>query len=284
MAEKCISCNSDKNIELYQKDSFLGSPVYKCVDCGLMFFYSSDQELEDKCNNYYKKEYWSKFRKKGEQKRAILSFIIHYLRLFKTHPLQQSWHLSLIRKFSQNNNIKRLLEIGCGKGETIRYFSQLGLDVTGIEPDLNNTKKINKMLGKKVVINGLGDKVKIEGKFDVIYMCHVFEHFIRPDKFLKIIKNNLNEEGVIFIEVPNCDNKKVLYNSLNLHPHIYSFTLNSTRKLFENNGYQVLKSGVYSQESKNYIIKLYKMLRRKNNYREDKEMRGEGIYLLAKPL
>jgi len=64
MAKKCISCNTDKNIKVYQKNSFLGYPAYICNNCGLYFFYSSDKDIEKKCNEFYSRAYWGKFRKK----------------------------------------------------------------------------------------------------------------------------------------------------------------------------------------------------------------------------
>jgi len=127
MVNKCIACTSDKYIKIYQNDSFLGYPTYTCSNCGLYFLLSGDKEIEKRCNDFYSRKYWSKFRKKGEDKRRFLNIIIKILRSLNTHPLQQAWHYRMIRKFSPK--LKKLLEIGCGKGETLIYFSKMGLAI-----------------------------------------------------------------------------------------------------------------------------------------------------------
>ena len=282
MAKVCISCSSDKNISLHQEKSFLGCPVYRCNKCGLCFFYSDDKEMERKCDEYYKKAYWSTIRKKWDEKRKFLNIAIKILRKLKTEPLQQVWHYNIIKKHAcGNGKSKKLLDIGCAKGGFMLFFSKKGFDVRGIEPDENNARIVNRLFKKEVCINGLVEKVKIREKFDVIYLCHVFEHLIRPDLFLKKIKNSLNKGGVIFLEVPNCENKKILRNSLNCHPHIYSFTLNSMRKLFERSGYKILKLGAYSEIHKNYIMMFLLMLLGANNYKQVPGEKAERLIVLA---
>ena len=281
MAKICIACNSDKDIRLYQKKSFLKCPVYRCGKCGLYFFYLDDKRMERKCDEYYKKAYWNTLRRRWDEKRKFLNILIKILRKLKTEPLQQLWHYNMIKKHASGKS-KKLLDIGCAKGDFMMFFSKKGFDVRGIEPDRNNTKIVNKLFKKEVCINGLVEKVKIREKFDVIYLCHVFEHLVRPDLFLRKIKNNLNKDGVIFLEVPNCENSKILHNSLNYHPHIYSFTLKSIRKLFENNGYKTLNIGTYSEIHKNYIMMFLLMLFRANNYKQTSGEKGERIIVLAK--
>jgi len=281
MAKLCISCNSDKNIKLHQKKSFLKCPVYRCNKCGLYFFYSDDKRMERKCDEYYKKTYWNTIRKRWDEKRRFLNIIIKTLRKLRTEPLQQLWHYNLIKNYISAKS-RKFLDIGCAKGDFMLFFSKKEFDVRGIEPDKNNTKIVNRLFKKEVCINGLVEKVKIMERFDVVYLCHVFEHLIRPDLFLKKIKNNLNKDGVIFLEVPNCENKKILNASINYHPHIYSFTLSSMRKLFENNGYKILRIGTYSEIHKNYIIMFLLMLFGANNYKQAPGEKGERIIVLAK--
>ena len=75
---------------------------------------------------------------------------------------------------------------------------------------------------------------------------------------------------------------KILYNSLNKHPHIYSFTLNSMKKLFERSGYKILKIGTYSEIHKNLLIMFFLMLFGMNNYKQVPGEKGERIIVLAK--
>ena len=280
MAKKCIVCSSNKHIHLFKPNSFGGYLTYICDECGLYFFLGDNKEIEKKCNELYQKKYWDKIRKKIESKKYFINIFVKILRILKTHPSQQAWHMKLIKKFNHKQRLK-LLEIGCGKGDTLKYFSKLGIDVNGIEPDLNKAKRINEWFGKKVCINGSGEKIKIKGKFDVIYLCHVFEHLVRPDLFIEKVKKNLNPDGIIFLEIPNCENKKILSISIK-NPHIYHFTYNSLKKLFENHDYRILKLGGYDEKHKNYIIQFFVMLFKLGNYKETSKTKGESIVIVAK--
>jgi 2-polyprenyl-3-methyl-5-hydroxy-6-metoxy-1,4-benzoquinol methylase len=282
MTQLCISCNSKKDIHLYQKRSFLGYPTYRCYKCGLYFFYSDDKGIEKKCEEYYKKTYWNTVRKSWDEKRKFINIIIKVLRKLKTEPLQQLWHYRIIKGYAPAKKSEKFLDIGCAKGDFMLFFSKKGFDVRGIEPDKKNTRIVNKLFKKEVCTNGLVEKVKLKDKFDVIYLCHVFEHLIRPDIFLKKLKNNLNKEGVIFLEVPNCENKRILHISIKKHPHIYSFTLNSMKKLFEKSGYEILKIGAYSEIHKNNFIMFFLMLFGMNNYKRVSGEKAERIIVLAK--
>ena len=162
------------------------------------------------------------------------------------------------------------------------FFSKKGYDIRGIEPDLNNAKKINSFFGKNVCTNGSAERVKLKEKFDVIYLCHVFEHLIRPDIFLEKIKDNLKSEGIVFIEVPNCENKKILEDSISKHPHIYNFTYNAIKTLFESRNYKILKIDTFSEIHRNYFMMFFLMLFKMNNYEHTSRTKDNRIIIIAK--
>ena len=126
MAKICIACNSDKDIRLYQKKSFLKCPVYRCGKCGLYFFYLDDKRMERKCDEYYKKAYWNTLRRGWDEKRKFLNILIKILRKLKTEPLQQLWHYNMIKKHASGKS-KKLLDIGCAKGDFMMFFSKKGI-------------------------------------------------------------------------------------------------------------------------------------------------------------
>jgi 2-polyprenyl-3-methyl-5-hydroxy-6-metoxy-1,4-benzoquinol methylase len=103
-----------------------------------------------------------------------------------------------------NDNLQ-VLDIGCGHGVTLRSMSNVfpNWDLFGHEQDeskldqLINIKNFRKLFS--------GDLNQIDIKFDFISMIHSLEHFIDPLKTLKIIKNLINLNGYIFIEVCNIE-------------------------------------------------------------------------------
>ena len=51
-----------------------------------------------------------------------------------------------------------------------------------------------------------GDSGMVKGKFDVILLCHVIEHFTDPFDELKKIRKLLKEDGLLYISLPNIEN------------------------------------------------------------------------------
>ena len=105
------------------------------------------------------------------------------------------------------------------------------------------------------VIESSVEDFSTEEEFDVIWMSHVLEHLIEPDKFLKNIKMNLKKDGVFFIEVPNCEYKPMLENSIKKNPHLFHFTKKSLSKLVENLGYKILTCDVFRPATKSEGMK-----------------------------
>jgi 2-polyprenyl-3-methyl-5-hydroxy-6-metoxy-1,4-benzoquinol methylase len=279
MPKKCIICNSKDNIRVFRRSSFLKHPTYTCSKCSLRYLFCNDDKIKQICNEYYERDYWTIFRK-NDRKKYILNSIIKILRLLNTKPLLQTWHRSLIKKHGPNKG-KKFLDIGCGKGQTLMYFSKMGFEVMGIEPDKNNSKKINSIFRKPVCINSSAESIKLREKFDIIYLCHVFEHLVKPNIFLEKIKKNLNRDGVIFLEVPNCKNKKMLDASIFKHPHIYHFSPKSMKKLFETHRYKIRKLGVFSEIHKDKLSMFFQMIFKLGNYKETQEVVGDKLIVVA---
>ena len=88
---------------------------------------------------------------------------------------------------------------------------------------------------------------------------------------------------MVFIEVPNCENPRILDNSIKHHPHVYNFTTKSLKNLFESCGYEILEIGPYSEKNRNYVLKFFLMALQLNNYRKANDKDGEMLIVLAKP-
>lgn len=93
----------------------------------------------------------------------------------------------------------KILEFGMGWGFWSRIAKSMNFNITGFEISesrLNFAKKNNIK-----IINNL-DELKKE-KFDFIYSFAVFEHIKDPHETLKMLKDLLNKNGMIYIYVPN---------------------------------------------------------------------------------
>ena len=220
---KCIICKNELNH--FSNNSCLEMPVSHCKNCDMYVTGSSDDEIKRKLEMLYSGEYW-------EERNVETSIKSNYTDI-DSHGKRRNWisQFAYCKKFLDEK--KSILEIGVGGGQTIFWFDQINYNVVGIEPDSRNVDLINKKLKNSKVINSFIEDINLKQKFDVIWMSHVLEHLVRPDLFLKKIKNNLKPNGFFFIEVPSSEHKETLESSILDNPHVYHFTKKSLLRLIE---------------------------------------------------
>ena len=152
MPKECIICD-DFNGILFRNRSKMKLPINLCQRCRLYYLLCEDATIREFNKKYYSKNYWSCFRKKYT-KRFLLNFVIGVLRFLKTKPLLQSWHYRLMKIYLPKKKKIRFLDIGCGDGESLKFFSKRGFDVYGVEMDKNKTREINKYFNKSMCLGG----------------------------------------------------------------------------------------------------------------------------------
>jgi|CXWL01.1.fsa_nt_gi 2-polyprenyl-3-methyl-5-hydroxy-6-metoxy-1,4-benzoquinol methylase len=227
----CISCG---NILVpFSENSCMGLPVYMCNECKLFVTGTSESEVREKANLLYKKEYWNKL--KSEE-----SLVTNFTNV-DSQGKRRQWMSQYAYSKEHLGNKKDMLEIGSGAGQTIFYFDQIGFNVTGIEPDERNVELINQKLKISKCLVGFAEELNIEGQFDIIWISHVFEHLVRPDLLLEKLYKILRPTGIIFIEVPNCENEIIRESSINGNPSTFHFSKKSLLQISQNAGYDVIR-------------------------------------------
>lgn len=211
----------------------MGLPVFQCKDCGLFVTGSNQDEIKEKAEKIYLSTYW-------EEREAIQSLESNFTDKNSYYKLEQ-WNSQIKYCKSYLKGKKTILEIGSGAGQTLYYFENRGFMVTGLEPDQRNVSLINQKLKHGKCISGFAEDLNLEGKFDIIWISHVFEHLVRPDLFLPKCKNNLNNDGFIFIEVPDCANPEILKSSIYENPSTFHFTKKTLTNVAKNAGYKVIR-------------------------------------------
>jgi len=97
----------------------------------------------------------------------------------------------------------RILEIGCGTGYFLSLLKNRGADVLGIEPGAQGQLGAERF--KIPIIRDFFPSHKISGKFDIIILYAILEHITDIRQFFKEVKKHLNETGIMFISVPDCE-------------------------------------------------------------------------------
>ena len=130
---------------------------------------------------------------------------------FRYGPLQQvvrlfRWRRArmLRRRLGGDVAGRRVLDVGCGRGDIIRWLQRWGADVHGTEASDTAARTAGRMVGSdRVFIGDLADAKYPPSSFDCITLWHVLEHVRRPDLLLSEIGRLLRPGGFAYIEVPN---------------------------------------------------------------------------------
>ena len=233
----CISCGSSSNSKLFD-NSFLKVPITKCHSCELIRTGESVEQLDNTMREYYENA-----TPVGEIKDTIeldheTNHGRYRMNLWKSH-FDYCYPL-----FDESKN---LLEIGPGTGLALRLFENKGFSVTGIEANSKYVDFINDKLTHGKCIQGFAEDFQVNTKFDVIWLSHVFEHLIRPDLLLQKCKELLSNNGFIFIAVPDCQNPKILNQSVFDNASSYHYTKNTLKSLVENNDLEIIQCESYRE-------------------------------------
>ncbi len=136
-----------------------------------------------------------------------------------------------------------ILDFGCGKGGMLRWLSQnVSTRVAGLEAGSPCRTYIEQKLNLPVYEN----LSQINRKFDLVVLSHVLEHLYFPQKVMQSLSGILNQNAVIYIEVPSADaylsptiNLKELY-----FEHINHFTASGLQNLTASQGFHMLETGI----------------------------------------
>lgn len=288
---RCICCNSDK-ISTARNSSFFELPVKKCESCNYHFLDYDGKKFDIK--KYYNETYWPVFRNIYSQKN--LSGKVDTVYLIKKLPnfLQKIIEKTGVKKslaFSQYNYLKsdidgkKLLEIGSGEGYLLEMFEKHGYDVFGIEPSKDNLKIIKSKLQTGTCETGFVEDIsKINKQYDVIVMSHVLEHVVNCRQVLKDVKSLLKNNGVFFIEVPNCQHKETLEHSIFTQPHLHHFTKSNLELLLKDLNFKIIRADVFSANviSKwEHIMYMLKWIFKIDHYSPTSSDKGNNLRIIV---
>lgn len=138
-----------------------------------------------------------------------------------------------------NPSIKKILEIGCGGCVVLEDMKQQGYEVCGIDSSpFAATEGAKK--GIDVVTDFFPSKL-MSGKFDLIFHVDVLEHISSYVDFLKSQYEQLNDNGLVIVNVPDAtESIEVGDISMAMHQHLNYFTEDSLSAVLQAAGFEVL--------------------------------------------
>ncbi len=114
----------------------------------------------------------------------------------------ETWTTNRAFYYITHSKAKSVLDLGCGVSKLLIRLKQLGYQTFGV--DISG-KAIEKLRGYGVdgVAMNVYDLDQLDGKYDYIVSNHLLEHLYQDEKFIRLCKDKLNEDGTLFVSVPN---------------------------------------------------------------------------------
>ncbi|RSL35115.1 class I SAM-dependent methyltransferase [Salibacterium salarium] len=204
-------------------------------------------QLEETFSEGYLKDYYNRMYYQNNQ----ANYEKHYLKneiINKKNTLERKH--SIIKKY--NTNYKSFIDIGCGEGWALDYFNNEGFSVTGIDYSIDGINRHNPHLVDRVIQGDLFECISQLNnenmKFDIVWADNVLEHVLKPEYLIYLLKNCLNPNGVVVIEVPNdfsVIQEHLLENNYISSPywikvpdHLSYFNKEGLKNLMEHYGFQ----------------------------------------------
>lgn len=251
----CRICENDRdNKKHLVREMYFGTreefPYFECSRCGCLQL----AEIPDDMSSHYPAAYYSfaasgpsaragklksfASRKRNEYalfERGILGKLLYAIRR-PTVPFES------LRKFKTLKK-ETVLDVGCGAGQFARYLTELGIDVTGIDPFIERDLVLDDRL--KILKRTLVDfKRETDLQFDLIMFNHSFEHMPDPEEALKAASELIRSSGTIMIRIPTVTSYawkhyRTDWVQLDAPRHLFLHSMDSMRILAEKSGLTV---------------------------------------------
>jgi len=224
----CPICKHDAFNRITINSKFgITSVVIKCNNCSLVFLekqLDDDEVLKFYHDSYrvIKRERFDEIRYLGDLERAISQF-------------------NFFKDFVKLDD--EIIDIGAGWGINANYLFLKGYEnIVVNELDDKVEQQLDPRIVRKSELIG-----SVGGKYDFIIMSHTLEHLFDLQGKVSSLFNMLNDGGKLFIEVPNSKNNKIVDGCSESY-HYWYFMMTHLFLLADNNGFNVLKYGVFGKK------------------------------------
>ena len=154
---------------------------------------------------------------------------------YTTYPMELCTHL--FKKYKMKKGM-RLLEPGCGRGEFLLNFKNLGMEVFGLDLS-EEAQSFSKDIELSICNLECDDIPYPDNYFDIIYSKSFLEHLRSPDNYLKECYRVLKPGGTLLTLVPDWEsNYKIYFDD---YTHVSPYTSMGLKDAYKIFGYTEIK-------------------------------------------
>lgn len=208
--------------------------VVRCLECdlGSLFPMPDVSEIAD----FYPPQYY------GGQGRKFAGLVERLVRLVGARQAR-----FLMRTIPAGG---RVLDVGCGRGVTLRALADAGFEAHGFEVSTEAITGLDPRIQPHIA-ESLSAANLPGGSFDAVILWHVLEHVPAPRETLLEIRRLLRPGGVLIVAVPNASSWQARWTGpawfhLDLPRHLYHFPLPALRRLLNETGFACRRSHHFS--------------------------------------
>ena len=244
------------DIKSLNKDKGINLSIYQCSGCGLV-------QLSNSPVPYYKE----------------------VVRAAAFSEEMKDFRIKQFGKFVQKYSLKgkKIIEIGCGRGEYLSLMKESGARAYGLEYSEKSVQQCIKdgLTASKGFIQNSANKLS-NGPFDAFFTLNYLEHLPNPNSTLKGIYNNLTDNAVGLVEVPNFN--MIIRNKLFsefIPDHLFYFTKNTLNTALTLNDFEVIDcKEIWHEYIISAVIRKRKRLDLSDFYRHQEKIKSEiGEYI-----
>ncbi|GAA2127191.1 class I SAM-dependent methyltransferase [Nocardioides bigeumensis] len=139
----------------------------------------------------------------------------------------------------------RVLDLGCGDGHELSRMRKLGFRrLEGADPFLDVPEKT---INGVRIVKAYHQDLPVDSRYDLVVMHHAFEHVPDPRATLRSVRRVLAEGGSLLVRMPVMgqeawDEYGVDWAQLDPPRHLVVYTLDGARRLFEEEGFRVVRT------------------------------------------
>ena len=163
------------------------------------------------------------------------------------------WHLKLAESLVEQYGLrgKRIIEIGCGKGEFLTMLCELGANSgIGFDPAVDPERTRAPKEGDAKFVQDFYSEKYADEKGDFVCCKMTLEHIPEVASFVGMLRGSIGErpDAIVFVQVPEVGlilQQGQFYDVM--HEHCSYFTTTSLRRLFAAQGFEVIATPIQYQ-------------------------------------